>query len=296
MIINRKIPIQFLFNQIKVPLLIVIVLGLIFGLAPKYFPDFLPEIPIGIATTLGIAISILLSYKINQSYNRWWEARTIWGAIVNDSRSLVLQLQLYLNQEDALLRKISHYQIAWCYALDKSLRKQDVLKSLEHLLDDEDLEKIKTQSNIPLAINQLQTKKVRELYQNNKFDEFARTQFEETLTRLVASMGKCERIKNTVFPTMYGQTLNVAIYLFVIFLSLSSLQLNLILQIIILVSISMVFFFLQKMAHQLQDPFNNYPTDTPMTALSRTIEINIRQLLGEKDIPKPIEPNKFYLN
>ena len=95
---------------------------------------------------------------------------------------------------------------------------------------------------------------------------------------------------------MYGQTLNVAIYLFVIFLSLSSLQLNLILQIIILVSISMVFFFLQKMAHQLQDPFNNYPTDTPMTALSRTIEINIRQLLGEKDIPKPIEPNKFYLN
>lgn len=296
MIINLKIPIQFLFNQIKVPLLIVIVLGLIFGLAPKYFPDFLPEIPIGIATTLGIAISILLSYKINQSYNRWWEARTIWGAIVNDSRSLVLQLQLYLNQEDALLRKISHYQIAWCYALDKSLRKQDVLKSLEHLLDDEDLEKIKTQSNIPLAINQLQTKKVRELYQNNKFDEFARTQFEETLTRLVASMGKCERIKNTVFPPMYGQTLNVAIYLFVIFLSLSSLQLNLILQIIILVSISMVFFFLQKMAHQLQDPFNNYPTDTPMTALSRTIEINIRQLLGEKDIPKPIEPNKFYLN
>lgn len=297
MIINRKIPIKFFFNEIKVPLLTVTLLGLAFGIAPKYFPDFPPDIPIGIATTLGIAISILLSYKINQSYNRWWEARTIWGAIVNDSRSLVLQLQLYLNEDDALLHKISHYQIAWCYALDKSLRKQDIFKSLEHLLSNEDLEKVKTQSNIPLAINQLQTKAVRTLYKNGRFDEFARTQLEETLTRLVASMGKCERIKNTVFPPTYGQTLNIAIYLFVIFLSLSSvLELNLLLQIIILTSISMVFFFLQKLAHQLQDPFDNHPTDTPMTALSRTIEINIRQLLNEKDIPNPMEPNKFYLN
>lgn len=295
MIINKKIPIQFFLNEIKVPLLIVILLGLAFGLLPKYFPGFLPEIPIGIATTLGIAISILLSYKINQSYSRWWEARTIWGGIVNDSRSLVLQLQLYLNEDNPLLHKIAHYQIAWCYALDNSLRKQDVLQSVENLLGKEDLEKIKTQSNVPLAISQLQTETVKKLYDSKSFDEFARTHIEETLLSLVASMGKCERIKNTVFPPTYGQALNVAIYLFVIFLSLSSLQLNLFLQLIILVSVSMLFFFLQKLAHQLQDPFNNYPTDTPMTALSRTIEINIRQLLGEKEIPKPIEPNKFYL-
>lgn len=296
MIINRKIPFKFLLNEIKIPLIIVVLLGFIFGLLPKYFPNFSPEIPIGIATTLGIAISILLSYKINQSYNRWWEARTIWGAIVNDSRSLVLQLPLYLNENDELLRKIAHYQIAWCYALDKSLRKQDVLSGWENLLNKEDLEKIKKQSNIPLAINQLQTEAVRKLYEKKTIEEFARTQLEVTLTRLVASMGKCERIKNTVFPPTYGQALNISIYLFVVFLSLSPvLQLNLFLQIIILLSISMLFFILQKLAHQLQDPFDNHETDTPMTSLSRTIEINIRQLLDEKDIPEPIQPKKFYL-
>lgn len=296
MIINRKIPIQFLLNEIKIPLLIVASLGLIFGIVPKYFPKFLPELPIGIATTLGIAISILLSYKINQSYSRWWEARTIWGAISNDSRSLVLQLQFFLDADDALLQKISHYQIAWCYALGDTLRKQDVLERLEKLIGKDDFDKLKERSNIPLAINQLQLAAVKELYKSEKLDAFARVQIEDTLIRLVASMGKCERIKNTVFPPTYGQALNVAIYLFAIFLSLSSgFQVNIVSQIIIITSISMVFFFLEELAHKLQDPFHNYPTDTPITALTRSIEINICQLLGEKNIPKPIEPNKFYI-
>ncbi|WP_421803964.1 bestrophin family protein [Flagellimonas sp.] len=296
MIINRKIPLKFLLEEIKLPLCIVLFLGLVFGLIPNYFPDLFPVFPMGIPTTLGIAISILLSYKINQSYNRWWEARKIWGEIVNDSRSLVLQLQLYLNEDDALLHKISHYQIAWCYALDSSLRRQGFPERLETMIAGEDLYRIKKQTNIPLAINQFQTRAVRNLYENKMYDEFARTQLEETLTRLVASMGKCERIKNTVFPPTYGQTLNAAIYLFVIFLSLSSaFQLSLVLQIVILISISTVFFFLQKLAHSLQDPFHNYPTDTPMTSLSRTIEINIRQLLEEENIPEPLEPNKFYI-
>jgi putative membrane protein len=68
-----------------------------------------------------------------------------------------------------------------------------------------------------------------------------------------------------------------------------------VLQVVILISVSMMFFFLEMLAHRLQDPFSNSPTDTPMTALSRTIEINIRQLLNEKEIPDPIEPQGFYL-
>lgn len=255
MIINRKIPIQFLLNEIKRPLLIVALLGVLLGVIPQYFPDFLPELPIGIATTLGIAISILLSYKINQSYNRWWEARTIWGAIINDSRSLVLQLQLFLDADNALLHKIAHYQIAWCYALNDTLRKQDVLGRLENRVSKEDWDKLKEQSNIPLAISQLQIAAVKELYKSKKLDVFARVQIDNTLTRLIDSMGKCERIKNTVFPPTYGQTLNVAIYLFAVFLSLSSdFQLNLVYQIVIITSISMMFFFLEVLAHKLQDP------------------------------------------
>ncbi|KAA6438923.1 hypothetical protein FEM33_14900 [Dyadobacter flavalbus] len=236
-------------------------------------PEYITRNSVGIATTLGIAISILLSYKINQAYSRWWEARTIWGAIVNDSRSLVLQLQLYLNEQIKLIYKISHYQIAWCYSLEKSLRRQDISEVLNSILTIDDIEKVRKHSNTPLAINQLQTLLIKELFKKGFLNEFARIKIEETLTRLVASMGKCERIKNTVFPPTFGQILNVAIYLFTIFLSLSStFQLNIILQIAILTSISVMFFFLEELAHSLQDPFHNYPTDIPITAISRELD------------------------
>nr|WP_313672506.1 bestrophin family ion channel [Sphingobacterium multivorum] len=81
MIINRRIPFKFLLNEIKFPLMAVAFLWTVFGLLPRYLPDDTPGVSIQIAATLGIAISILLSYKVNQSYNRWWEARTIWGAL-----------------------------------------------------------------------------------------------------------------------------------------------------------------------------------------------------------------------
>lgn len=296
MIINRRVPFKFLLNEIKVQLLTVALLGVIFGLLPYYLPEYAPDISIQIATTLGIAISILLSYKINQSYNRWWEARTIWGAIVNDSRSLILQLQLYINSENEYVTKISHYQIGWCRALERSLRKQDILAVLENLLSEEEIKKIGEHSNVPLAISQLQNRCLKKLYDDNLLNEFARIQIEKTLNDLVASMGRAERIKNTIFPPTFGQILHAAIYLFAVFLSLSSsFRLNLVLQVVILISVSMMFFFLEMLAHRLQNPFNNNPTDTPMTALSRTIEINIRQLLDEREIPDPIEPQGFYL-
>lgn len=296
MIISRRIPIRFALNEIKAPLILVAIIGVVFDSIPVFFAEYMPDIPIQIATTLGIAISVLLSYKINQSYDRWWEARKIWGAIVNDSRTLVLQLQMYVDKDHILLKKTAHAQIAWCYALGRALRKQDPLEDLSDLLEKQELEALKKHANIPLGIMQLQTNAVRELFAQGVLDQFSRTQLEETLNRLVASMGKCERIKNTVFPTTYRQGLHIAIYLFAIFLTSSvPLRLHVLLEVSILVTISMVFFFLEKVAYRLQDPFENFPTDTPVTSISRTIDINIRQLLGEGEIPEPLATKDFYV-
>ncbi len=218
------------------------------------------------------------------------------GGIVNDSRTLILRLQLYLGAENEELTKLSYYQIAWTYALERTLRKQDVWSKIEGKLSEEDKAEFRKHSNIPLAISQLQMKLVKELYEKNLLNELARLQIENTLNNLVVSMGKSERIKNTIFSPTFGQILHISIYLFSIFLSLSSsFHLNIVLQIFILISISMMFFLLEMLAHRLQDPFSNGPTDTSMSALLRTIVINIRQILAEKEIPDPIEPQKFYL-
>ena len=296
MIIRNLLPFSYVFDKIKVPFFLVLLVAGVFEALQAIFGDRVPEIPINIATTLGIAISILLSFKIGQSYDRWWEARKIWGAIVNDSRSLVLQLQLYLEPDHPAIRQMAYRQIAWCYALTHSLREQDPHAQLTHLLSAEELDTLRRHKNVPLGILGMQTASTKQLSGSQGLDNFSRLQIDETLVRLTASMGKCERIKNTVFPTNYRKGLHVAIYLFVIFLILSiPLQLSIFMEMFIVLLISLVFFYLEKAAYLLQDPFENLPTDTPMTAISRTIEINLRQLLGETELPPKVEPEGFYL-
>lgn len=296
MIIKKKVPLLYVLDEIKVPLIIVTVIALVADTLPYFISEYMPDIPIAIATTLGIAISILVSFKISQSYDRWWEARKIWGAIVNDSRTLVLQLQMYLPPHHEKIKEVGHRQIAWCYCLSQSLRKLDNISLLEGLLSEEEIGNLDAHSNKPLGILSNQTKTVKELFNEGKLEGFSRLQIEETIERLTASMGKCERIKNTVFPTTYRQGLHVAIYLFVVFLCFSiPLRLEIYFEAPILIIVSMLFFFLEKAAYRLQDPFENLPTDTPTHSISRTIEINIRQLLGETEIPEPIQANKFYI-
>ncbi|UII26762.1 bestrophin family protein [Fulvivirga maritima] len=79
MILKKNIPISYIISELKTPLISVTLIAIASAILPLIFGSFFSEIPINIATTLGVAISILLSYMINQSYERWWEARKIWG-------------------------------------------------------------------------------------------------------------------------------------------------------------------------------------------------------------------------
>lgn len=108
-------------------------------------------------------------------------------------------------------------------------------------------------------------------------------------------MGMAERIKSTIFPTTYRSFLHFIIYVFIITLSISLRDIESYFEIPLLLIISSAFFLLEKSAKHLQDPFSNLPTDTAMTAIARTIEINIKQLINEKEIPNPQQPANFYL-
>ena len=95
MVLDKKIPVTYILNSIKFDLVYVASVGIVVHLLSLYAKDYIPEIPLPIPAFLGTAISILLSFKMSQSYDRWWEARKIWGAIVNDSRSFIVQLQSF---------------------------------------------------------------------------------------------------------------------------------------------------------------------------------------------------------
>lgn len=296
MLLNKRIPLYFIFNKIKYDLLYVSIVAISIHFITHEYHELLPSMPLTIPAFIGTAISILLSFKLSQSYDRWWEARKVWGAIVNDSRSFVIQLQtLTVKGNDTIIKKIAFRQIAWCYSLGQSLRGLNPIKDLEKFISPEDIEEIQQHNNKPLAILQLHGKDIKGLKEQNQLDIFSQIQLDNTLVRLCDALGKSERIKSTVFPVTYRLFLHAIIYLFVGTLSISLENEVGLFEIPLLLLISSAFFLLEKAATHMQDPFENRPTDTAMTAIARTIEINIKQLLKETEIPQPLQPEKFYL-
>lgn len=294
MLINKRIPAYYILNKVKYDLIYVLIVSLSVLFITDRYKELIPEMPLTIPAFIGTAISIILSFKLSQSYDRWWEARKVWGAIVNDSRSFVIQLQsLTAKGNDRAVKKIAFRQIAWCYSLGQSLRGLNATENLDEFISPEDLEEIQKHNNKPLALLHLHGKDIKNLKETNQLDIFSQLQLDNTLVRLCDAQGKSERIKTTTFPVTYRLFLHAIIYLFVITLAIS-LRVDGLFETPLLITISSAFFLLEKSATHMQDPFENRPTDTAMTAIARTIEINIKQLLKETVIPKILQPEKFY--
>lgn len=295
MLLEKRPPFAYIFNKIKRELINVSIATVVVYFLTSEFDHLIPEIPLTIPTFLGTSISVILSFKLSQSYDRWWEARKIWGGIVNDSRNLVLQLQAFVKQNQDAVRIIAYRHIAWCYVLGRQLRGQEVMEGLDRFLSGDELKSIGCHSNKALAVLQLNNAHISKLREEDEIDSYSHVHLNSIIVNLVNQMGMAERIKSTVFPVTYRLFLHMIIYVFIITLSIALRQTSGYFEIPILLLITSFFFLLEETATQLQDPFSNKPTDTAMTAIATNIEINIRQMTGQGDVPEPHQPNGFYL-
>ena len=296
MLLNKRIPISYLLINIRFAFVYVLIVSFSAHFLSKEHQDSLPDMPLAIPAFIGTAISVLLSFKMSQSYERWWEARKIWGSIVNDSRSLINQLQAFVaNGNEDAIKKIGFRQIAWCYSLGQSLRAQNALDNISEFISADELNELKGHMNKPLRMLNLHGNDIKALKERNQMDVFAQVELNNTITRLCEAQGQAERIKSTVFPTTYRFLLHGIIYLFVVTLSLSFKDIPWYFEVPLLVFISVPFFLLESSAKDMQDPFENRQTDTPITAIARNIEINIKQLLNETAVPEPLKPEVYHL-
>lgn len=293
MILEKRIPLSYWFKMIRFDMLIIAIFSSFVFILSLYLQHL--TIPFSIVAFLGTAISLLLSFKLSQSYDRWWEARKIWGAIVNDSRSFVVQLKNFTDGANPeIVRRMGFRQMGWCYVLGNDLRKLESLDIAEQFVSKEELEVLKTSKNRALTLLDFHNKDLLELHKSKMINDYQQMQIDSTIVRLCASMGKAERIKNTFFPKTYRMTLHFFIYIFLISLSLSLTDLHNIVEIPFMMVISLPFFMLEKIAMTIQDPFENKPADTPVTSIARTIEINLKQLLGEEEIPEKMVSDTYY--
>lgn len=288
----------------------------------------IPFLPL---STIGIAVAFYVGFKNNSAYDRFWEARKIWGGIVNYSRTwgnqvLCFVTDQYANSdispaEIAAIQKCLIYRhIAWINALRLNLRKKTSfslkishsVKSLlpggverKHwdeevggLLPEEDYAYLIDRVNTPTQIIRRQGDHLKELMtKSGLIESFRHMEMMRVLEEFYNLQGKCERIKNTPYPRQYAYFSKVFTWIFVFLLPLGlvgefgKMEHELIfLTIPFSVLISWIFSTMETVGDNSEDPFENFVNDVPMTALCRTIEIDLREMLGETDLPPKIQP------
>lgn len=242
-----------------------------------------PALPV---TLFGTAVAIYLSFRNATAYSRWWEARTLWGAMVNCSRTLVRDARTLLPDQD-VAQEISYRQIAYVHALRRHLRRQQGWEELSELLPPDELAHLRTVANVPNAIA-LQTGT---LLSQASPDSITRAAFARTLAEISNAQGGMERIKNTPLPQQYAVYPVVFTHIFCALLPFGLVeQLGIYTPLGSTVA-GILFLGLLQSGNDLQDPFENGVNDVPMTAVTRGIEIDLRDGLRESHalLPLPIE-------
>ena len=257
----------------------------------KYFefPSFVPAL-------IGTALAFFIGFNNNQAYSRWWEARVIWGSLVNNSRSWARQILNYTYTSGTLSEEkleedrkvLIKRHLAFLYALKAHLRNSDDTYHQQYL-SPEDREHISGQTNVHNAILTLQSRDLQGLYTHKTLDGFCFVELNRTLTTFCDDMGRCERIRNTVFPTTYTYYSKNFIWLFIYAVTMAIGSAIGVWAIVFGTITGYIFFTIQSLGQTLINPFEKMPSALPLDQISRTIEINLLQMLGEKDIPKPVE-------
>jgi ion channel-forming bestrophin family protein len=251
--------------------------------------------------SFGTVIGIIVGFRNGSAYGRWWEARTLWGSIVNRSRTLARQIVTTISpgaaatpdeqaQVAALQRTLVLYQVAFVHALRQQLRKLDPVPAVASLVPDQDPAEMAREKNLSLALQQRMSEMFVSARRRGWLDEWQWQAIDQSMASLMDAQGGAERIKNTPMPKQFDffPRLFVDIYCLMLPIGIvpslgwytpmgSTL-------------VGFVFLALEKIGRDLEEPFENRIHDISMTAITTTIEINLRQMLGETELPPPAEP------
>ncbi len=297
MLIKKHISLQFTIRNSWRNLLYVFIASVLSYTVNYLYLDEFVDTPTMIPTILGTALAFFIGFNNNQAYDRWWEARKIWGMIVNTSRSWARQWLHYSTVSDQLpmdvLKRLRigaiHRQVAFVYSLKESLRGTSKMKH-HKFLSKEEISRVDNESNTPNALLSEHARDLQFLYESGGVDGFRFQEMNRTLNAICDEMGKCERIKNTVFPPTYNYYTRIFVFIFVILEVLGTVNDIGLWSIVTGSMIGYIFLTTQAIGLALLNPFEMNPASLPLDQITRTIEINLFEMEGAVRIPKPIVP------
>ena len=247
----------------------------------KYFrlSEHLKNITI-LHTLLGFAISMLLVFRTNTAYDRWWEGRKLWGSLVNNSRNLAVKLNTFLQHDDQHNRSFFKTLIPrFAFELKSHLQNEGTRLALDEQPHPE-IPDFNNGKHIPNQVASLLLQRVQQLYKSNTIsgDQFIIMNAE--LQSFLDICGACERIKNTPIPYSYSTFIKKFIFVYVITLPLGLCFSLGYLAVPVTVFIFYVLASLELVAEEIEEPFGNDSNDLPMQRISENIQKNIEEILA----------------
>jgi putative membrane protein len=227
---------------------------------------------------LGIVLGLFLVFRTNSAYDRWWEGRKLWGAVVNSTRNFSLKLNAYLKKDDRdnrlwFARMIPNF----VFAMKEHLRSGVHMNQLE-LTGDEN-EEIKGVKHKPNRISALMYERINTLYLDNKLTGDQTINLDKELKDFTDLIGACERIRNTPIPYSYTMYIKKFLFIYIITLPFGFVTTSGYMTIPIVVLITFVLLSVELIAEEIEDPFGRDINDLPTDELSEKIKDNVREIL-----------------
>ncbi|HRI66001.1 MAG TPA: bestrophin family ion channel [Polyangium sp.] len=271
-----------------------------------FHPD-LTTIPF---TLLGLALGIFLGFRNNTSYDRFWEARKLWGALVNTTRSITRQILTLVNDPDtpsssnvpvendelvAYRREMVHRVVAYVHAFRHHLRDQDRVDDLNPMLSNDEIQSLRGEINRPIAILQRLGDRFRDAYRKGWIHPQHVPVLEQSLVTLTDIQGGCERIKSTPIPLSYTSLIHQIVAIYCLTLPFGLVKSVGAFTPVVVAIVAYAFYGLDEIGDEIENPFGTDPNDLPLSALSTMIEVNLRQRLGESNLPPLHKPKSGVL-
>lgn len=269
--------------RLLLPLLVGIAVyaGLVAFVEVEFFhlsdSSHLKSIPV-VHGLLGFVISMLLVFRTNTAYDRWWEGRKLWGSLVNNSRNLAIKLGAILPASETVHRHFfKKIIVAYAYALKKHLRQEstriELFESNEHLKD------IHHDKHVPNQVASIMIKRVNDLYQEGKISGDQLIILNNELLSFTDICGACERIRNTPIPYSYSAFIKKFIFFYVMTLPIGYVFS---LGYYVIPVVTFVFYVLASLeliAEEIEEPFGGDSNDLPLDKIAQNIQVHVNEIL-----------------
>jgi len=257
-----------------------------------FSPAHLSAVPFSL---FGLALSVFMGFRNNVCYDRWWEARKLWGELIVQSRNLARESAAVLGAGHEARVRIARRSVGFAYALAARLRDHDMAAAAGPWLPPEEARALVDYRNVPDGILTAINRELAGCLARGEIGEIIYQGLTQRVAACAGVQAACERIRLTPTPYAYSLLLHRTAWLFCLLLPFGLVGTLEYLTPIAVTFVAYTFFGLDALGDELEDPFGEEENDLPLAALARTIEIDLLEGMGVQPLPEPARPRDYVL-